>query len=410
MSHSASLADYRAALTHPAARMPVLASLLARMPIAMIGISLLLFTQHETGSFAVASLVSGGDLVGVALGSVGQGRVQDRHGPTRPLLLAALALVVLTAAELFAVNAGAPTVLLVALAVGCGASQPNVASASRALWPRIISDEGQRQAAYSYEAISMEVFFILGPGFAGLLIAAPWPGTGVLVGTAAMVAGTVTFALTSTVRAWRPEAREKPHWLGALAGPGMRTLAVAGLGMGLLIGSVEVAVQAAATDAGHQQLGGVLLSLWSLASVVFGVLYSLSPYPRSLHLRLPVLLGAFAVLVAAMAVPSSMWGLALAMLLAGTMITPQSTAHSAAIEVVAPQGTVSEAFGWLITAVTLGLAVGQSAAGQLVELSGPWLAFLVAAAAGLLCASGLYALRRTLIPVRRVQQQELVSV
>jgi MFS family permease len=81
VSHSASLSDYRTALTTPAAKWPVLASVLARLPIAMISLALLLYVQHATGSFAVAGLTSAAALVGVAFGSVIQGRIMDRLGP-----------------------------------------------------------------------------------------------------------------------------------------------------------------------------------------------------------------------------------------------------------------------------------------------------------------------------------------
>jgi len=83
MSASVGLADYRRALTAPGARGPVLFSLLGRMPIAMIGLAMLLYVRASTGSFAIAGLVSAAVLVGVAAGSVVQGRVIDRFGPTR---------------------------------------------------------------------------------------------------------------------------------------------------------------------------------------------------------------------------------------------------------------------------------------------------------------------------------------
>src|SRR5207244_9876364 len=133
------------------------------------------------------------------------------------------------------------------------------------------------------------------------------------------------------------------------------------------IGFVEVAVPAAATKAGHAPIGGVMLAMWSLSSVIFGVFYATRPWPRAMHLRLPMLLGGFAVLIAPLAIPSGLVGLGALMLLAGLLITPQATAHSAAIELTAPRGTITEAFGWVITAVTLGLAFGQSASGWLVE-------------------------------------------
>ncbi|WIX81254.1 MFS transporter [Amycolatopsis carbonis] len=401
MSHSArsegrtTLADYRAALRAPGSRRPVVASVLARLPIAMIGISALLYVQRETGSFAAAGLVSASSLAGVSVGAVVQGRLIDRYGPTRPLLatvgLFALSMVALA----LAIEAHAPTVLLVALAAATGLSEPMIGSASRALWTKLLPGGPARNAAFSYEAISMEVFFILGPGIAGLLITAPWAGTGMVAGAAAMVTGAMVFALSPAVRAWGPAPRAKTRLLGALASPGMRTLAVAALGFGVVIGFVEVAVPAAATESGHAALSGLLLSAWSLTSVAFGVAYSLHPWPRRLGLRLPALLGGFGALVALLALPSSLWALALLMLLAGALITPQSTTHSTAIETVAPRGTAAEAFGWVLTAVTLGLAAGQSVSGYLVEHSGPSASFLAAGVAGVALAIVVWLMRDT---------------
>ncbi|MEV0066768.1 MULTISPECIES: MFS transporter [unclassified Amycolatopsis] len=401
MSHSApsegrtTLADYRAALRAPGSRRPVVASVLARLPIAMIGISALLYVQRETGSFAAAGLVSASSLAGVSVGAVVQGRLIDRYGPTRPLLVTVGLFALSMVALALAIEAHAPTFLLVALAAATGLSEPMIGSASRALWTKLLPEGPARNAAFSYEAISMEVFFILGPGIAGLLITAPWAGTGMVVGAAAMVTGATVFALSPAVRAWGPAPRAKTRLLGALASPGMRTLAVAALGFGVVIGFVEVAVPAAATESGHAALSGLLLSAWSLTSVAFGVAYSLHPWPRRLGLRLPALLGGFGALVALLALPSSLWALALLMLLAGAMITPQSTTHSTAIETVAPRGTAAEAFGWVLTAVTLGLAAGQSVSGYLVEHSGPSASFLAAGVAGVALAIVVWLMRGT---------------
>jgi MFS family permease len=210
-----------------------------------------------------------------------------------------------------------------------------------------------------------------------------------------MVVGAVGFALTSTVRGVPPrcDAPGSGPRLGALASPGMRTVALAAMGFGVVIGFVEVGVPAAATSAGHQAMGGLLLSLWSISSVLFGLVYGMRPWPREIHLRLPALLVCFAALVSLLSVPSDLLGLAGALLLAGTMITPQSTTHSTALEQVAPPEAITEAFGWVITAVTLGLALGQSAGGWLVEHASTSVAFLVAAAAGLVVGSVVWLLR-----------------
>ena len=404
MSASVGLTDYRRALTAPGARGPVLFSLLGRMPIAMIGLAMLLYVRASTGSFAIAGLVSAAVLVGVAAGSVVQGRVIDRFGPTRPLLVVTAMFAVSVAAAVLGVELRLPTGVLMGMGLLTGFTEPAIGAASRSTWSRLVPAGPLRQAALAYESISMEVFFILGPALAGVLLYAPWAGTGIVVGATAMVIGGVGFAGTQTVRAWgpAPAATVHPRGLGALGTPGMRTLALAALGFGMVIGFVEVGVPAVTAAAGAPALSGVMLGLWSVSSVIFGVAYSTRPWPRPMHVRLPVLLATFAVLVPLLAVPATLWGHALALLVVGTMITPQATAHSATIDTAAPVGTHTEAFGWVITAVTLGLAAGQSVSGQLVEHVSTDAAFYSAAVAGMGMAGLVWTRRHTLMPAHPV--------
>lgn len=410
MSQSISLSDYRKALSAPGAAGPVITSLLARLPIAMIGLALMLYVQRETGSFAAAGLVSASVLIGVACGSVVQGRVMDRLGPSKPLYLMAGVFAVLVAAEVLAIETHSPVSVMTTAGFLVGLSEPQVGPASRSIWSVLLPPGTTRSAAYSYEAISMEVFFILGPGLAGVLVAMPWPGTGLAVGAACMVVGSIGFASTRAARNYRPAPPATGgggSMLGALSTPGMRTLAVAALAFGVLVGFIEVGVPAAAVNAGQPTMGGMLLGIMSISSVAVGVVYGVHPWPRPLHLRVPVLVLLFGLLIALLAVPTTLWGLTLALLLVGSLITPQSTTHSVAIETAAPAGTATEAFGWVVTAVTLGSAVGQSVSGQLVELSGPPLAFLAAGGAGLLFTVVLWLRRSTLRSSQRPEQPDV---
>jgi len=400
---TSTFADYRAVLTMRGARLPIVASAISRLPVPMFPIATLLYVQPATGSFVVAGLVSAGLMAGVALGSVIKGRILDRLRPSRPLLISAVAFAVVMAGLVWAIETHQPAAAMIALAVLAGLVEPPIPAASRMLWTVLIPPGPRRATAFSYEAISFEAFFVLGPTLAALLVAAPWQGTGLVVGTAALTVGTVMFALSPVV--WRQEAVPAPAgrsgMLGVIARPGMQTLVLAALGFGLVVGTVQVGVTAATTAAGNPTMGGVLLSMWAIASVVAGFAYSLRPWPHPLNLRLPALLAAFglmgAVLAAAAAASSaSLVPLIIAVLAAGALVTPQLTAQSLAVELACPAGTAAEGFGWVITAATIGIAAGSSIGGLAVEQAGPPAAFLTGAAAAVAAAALLWARRESL--------------
>ena len=52
------------------------------------------------------------------------------------------------------------------------------------------------------------------------------------------------------------------------------------------------------------------------------------------------------------------------------------------VDEAAPDGTLTEAFAWLATAIAIGASVGAAAAGALADHAGPGAAFALAGAAG----------------------------
>ncbi|WP_245645845.1 MFS transporter [Pseudonocardia acaciae] len=390
------MADYRAALRAPGAAGPMLASVFGRFPIAMLGLASLFYVQRAYGSFGPAGFVAAATLVGEAVGSVVQGRIIDRHGPTRPLLIVCGVFAATAGGLTLAIEARLAVPVLVAAGLAVGLSMPALPGASRALWTVLVPAGSRREAAFTYEAVSMEVFFILGPAVAAGLIAAPWAGTGFAVATGSLLVGNVGFALTRTVRGRRPAGADGGTGWGALASPGMRVVVLAGMGFGWVAGSVEVGVPAVTTRAGWPALSGLLLSAWSIASVLSGLLYALRPWPRPLHLRMPALLAGFGLGAVAMAFVPGLVGLGVVMLIAGCLITPQVTGHSLGVELTAPAGTATEAFGWVVTAITLGLACGQALGGALIDAYGPSAAFLAGGLAGVGLAAAMWFMRRAL--------------
>ena len=64
----------------------VASALLARLPIGINALAIVLYLREQTGSFAVAGAVSGTMAAGSAIGAPVQGRLVDRIGARRVLL------------------------------------------------------------------------------------------------------------------------------------------------------------------------------------------------------------------------------------------------------------------------------------------------------------------------------------
>jgi MFS family permease len=357
-------------------------SLVARLPLTMIGIGLLVHAQRLTGSFAVAGLVSGAYAVATGAGGPALGRLADRRGQLAVLAPSVAATVALLGAAA-ALPAGVAPGLLVALAAGIGLATPPLAACVRALLPGVVRDPAGAAAAYAVDAAAVELTWVAGPPLA-LSVGAAWSTGGALAVAAAVLAvGTVAFAAQPATRAWRPAPPAERARGGSLRAPGLRTLVVVLVGVGVLFGAVEVGVTAAARSLGTPSAAGPLVGLWGLGSLGGGVVAARrgGRLDRAAALALVLaLLGAGHVALAAAA--GSVVALAAGLLVAGAAIAPTLAIAYAIVERVAPRGTVTEAFAWLSTATAVGSAVGASVAGALADGAGPAAAFLLAGVAG----------------------------
>jgi len=117
-------------------------SSVARLPVAMLSIGLLVHTHAATGESAAAGLVAGACALAQGAGGPLLGRAADRRGqslvPAAAALPCATALIVTTV-----LPHDVPVVLRVALAVAAGTSLPPVGACLRALLPAL-TDELRR--------------------------------------------------------------------------------------------------------------------------------------------------------------------------------------------------------------------------------------------------------------------------
>ena len=368
----------------PGAVRVLAASIVARLPLPMLGIGLLVHVQHLTGSFAAAGLVSGVYAIATGIGGPLLGRLVDRRGQGVVLLAGSLAEAALLGA-VAAAPAGSGLGLLVALAAGIGLATPPAGACVRALLPELWREGEARRVAFAVDATAVELTWVAGPPLV-LALGALWStGAAVAAAGAILLVGTAALAAQPASRAWRPVPRAATARGGALRAPGMRTLVAVLVAVGLLFGAVEVAVTATAGALGSATAAGPLLGLWGLGSLVGGAVATRAGGGIHGAAGFTLMLGALAAgHLALVAAGGSLIALGAGLLAAGAAIAPTCAGAYALVERVAPSGTMTEAFAWLATALAVGSAAGAAAGGALTQHAGATGAFLLAGGAGAL--------------------------
>lgn len=371
------------------------------MPVGINGIALVLFMRQHSGSYAEAGAVAAGFGLAVGLSAPLIGRMIDRRGLVGVVVPFTILHAICMLALVVCGIEGAPVVLLVVLAALAGAFIPPLGSISRSLWPRILEheDPGLLGTALALEGVLIELIFVAGPLLTAVLAAVWDPAVALVLSPVLLCAGLAGFLAQPPVRSWRisDDAEHHGPW-GALRSPGIRTLVLVTLPMGFCFGAMEVTLPAFAEAHGHRPLAGVLVATWSFGSAIGGLAYgarSWSGAPGRRYARLAMLLPlGYLPLALAPTIPV-MIPLAI---LAGCCIAPTLTAGNQIAGEVAPSGAETEAYTWPVTALVVGLAIGNTAAGALVEGPGWRTAFLVSAC-GAAGSAALAALRwRTLAP------------
>jgi MFS family permease len=381
--------------------MPLLvAALVARLPIGIDSLAIVLFLRQRTGSYAVAGAVAAAFAMGAGAGAPLAGRLIDRFGQRTVLLPQALVHAAALGALIGLTLLGAPAAVLAVVALVAGLAVPPISATLRPLWgPLLREDPDLVPTAYALDSVVIELVFVFGPLLTAAVTVLFSPALAIALAGALVVAGTVAFAASPPSRDWRPEPRDGRHgWLGALRSPGLRTLVAATLPLGFCFGAMEVTLPAFSDDMAERAWAGVLLSVWSLGSALSGLAYgawvgsvSLARTFVGLALVLPF---TFLPLAAA---PSVTVMLVLC-LLAGLAIAPLLASSNQLAGHVAPPGALTEAYTWPITSLVVGVAVGNAVAGSVVEAADWRVSFLVAAGGAAIGGALAYAGRATLAP------------
>lgn len=368
---------YRVLLADRAFAGLLASSVLARMPLGMNSLAILLFMHARTGSFLQAGVAVGAYTLANAAAAPVQGRLLDRL-PHRGVLLAgafletSLLLMLVVAGE-----AGAGSGPLIGIAALAGAVMPPVAASARSLWPQVAGPDAL-ESAYALDATTQEVIWTLGPVIVGACVAIASAAAALLLCAAVCLIGTSLFAAMPALRVAGRRRRHRAAGVGAIRSRGLRALFVSVALLGVTIGAFTVGLPALAVHLGAPSAAGVLLAVLSLGSMAGGLLYGTRAWRLPLTARHQALLAAAALLAAPLLLARSLPESIVLAMIAGAAFAPALSCQYSLVEALAPEGAAAEAFNWHTAALVAGIAAGTAAAGALVEALGPGAAFVLA--------------------------------
>jgi MFS family permease len=390
-----SLSSYRSVLARPGTLKFSLTGLVARLPISMTGLGIVLLVQAATDSYGVAGAVSASFMVANAIVAIVMGRLVDRLGQGTVLAAAAVVYGTSMVVLVTSVDADWPIGVTYGAAACAGTALPPIGSCVRARWSYVLDQPAEVQTAFALEAVLDEAVFIVGPILVAILATNISPVLGLGVAIVAGVGGSLAFAAQ---RGTEPPPHPHDRTKGARQPMPWRTvvpLAVVCLMLGILFGAAEVTTVAFADEQGHQGYAGGLLALWALGSLLAGVVTG-AVAPRSGPAR-QVRWGAagMALAMAPLFFVDSIAVMGGLLLVGGVAIAPTMIATLSLTERTVPVSRLTEGMAIMHTGIVAGVAPGALLSGVVIDQSGASLAYLVSLAAGVVAAVAAQAVPRS---------------
>jgi MFS family permease len=391
------LSRYLEVLRTPGVARVALFATMGRLPFAIVPLSIVLLMREEGYPYGQIGAVVGAEALAVGLTAGFVGRLVDRIGRRRVILVTGATTTLFLCAETAAILSDAPVGLLVTLAALQGATIPPISASMRSLWSQLVPEE-TLESAFAFDAIQLELVFVIGPLIAAGLATALTPAAGLFLCAGFYIAAATGFATAPAAGAAAFADEVERTRAGALRSPGMRTLVLAGAITAISFGGLEVALPAFAEAEGARGAVGPLVTVWALGSVIGGLWYGGRSWSMPIEKRFLVLMALLALGAAPLPFAPSIGAMGALLVLTGLALAPLATTEYALVDKLAPPGTATEAYSWQIVANVMGAAAGSFAAGVLAEEAGVEWAL---ATAGIACAVGFVvavAGRRSLRP------------
>ena len=372
---------YRAIFEAPGTRAFSVAGFVGRMPLSMMGIGIVTMISQVTGRYGLAGALSAALALSAAVLGPQVSRYVDRYGQRRVLRPVTLVAVAAGAGLLLCVTFEAPdwTLFAFTAVIGC---VPSLGAMTRARWASIYRGQGgMLHTAYAWESIVDEVCFIFGPIISIGLSTIWFPEAGPLLAGVFLAIG--VFWLTAQ-RATEPKAHPREEHSGgsALRSPGLQVLALTFVAVGSVFGAVDVVTVAFAEERGSKAAASLVLAVYALGSCLAGAVFGTLRLKGDPSRRWLLGVTTMAVSMIPLLLAGNLPLLAVALFVAGMSIAPTMVTTMALVEAHVPRSKLTEGMTWTGTGLAIGVALGSSAAGWVVDASGAAAGYVVPVVSG----------------------------
>lgn len=369
--------------------------LLARSAYGMVSLGFIMFFVEKYNSYAIAGLALGAQTIGVGVSSPWLARRFGDWGVRQTLLGCSLAtsslflILVLLAMEPW---------VAVALSLCVGLTSPPIQSAVRLTFDALV-EAPKIPALFSFDAITQEIIWVVGPILATFLAATVSTAAPMYLMASVMLIGSLWFLSNPEVRVLKVEQSQR-RMGGVLLNSSILWIVAIGT---VLIGAfsgIEVGTVAALDRA----TAGVVLAAVSVGSIVGGIWlgHRVRTGRHLIGLTAMILVG----YLVGMLFTNNVTVLIICMLLAGLGWAPSLSLLNQMIAKAVPSGEAVEAYGWLGTGQLIGYSAGAAVSGVSVDHIGPIGAFAVAAFLGFATVLTTLLSRNSLPQLEKVESEK----
>ncbi|WP_193015357.1 MULTISPECIES: MFS transporter [Gammaproteobacteria] len=363
-----------------------LAGMVARLPLPMMGIGIIMMISQLTDSYALAGIISASFVFTYALLSPQISRLVDTYGQYRILPLFTLISVIGIGGMLLTTWLQWHISLFFIFAVLIG-FMPCISAMVRARWTAIYKEDSRLQTAYSLESVFDEVTFILGPPISVTLSVAFFPQAGLLISAIFLIIGVFFFVLQ---RDTEPEITPLSSELtchktqSVIRFSLVKVLTFIMIFMGVIVGTIDIFSVAFAHIQGMPAGASLVLSAYAVGSCFAGLFYGTLKLSTPLHRLL--FLGGIATFITMLPLifVDSIYSLSLVVLISGIFFAPMIIVTMSLIEKIVPANQLTEGMTWLLAGLNVGTAIGATLTGQVVDYFGVQLGVWIAIGASAL--------------------------